>query len=43
MTAVVAVDLGKTGCRAVLWRGAESSPSVSSVAGAPGLAAPDGV
>ncbi|OWA01273.1 ATPase [Streptomyces sp. CS159] len=43
MTSVVAVDLGKTGCRAVLWHGPGSSPSVSSVAGAPGLAAPDGV
>ncbi|MFJ6071071.1 N-acetylglucosamine kinase [Streptomyces sp. NPDC093065] len=43
MTSTVAVDLGKTGCRAMLWHGAGSSPSVSSVAGAPGLAAPDGV
>ncbi|MFC9469290.1 hypothetical protein [Streptomyces coelicoflavus] len=36
MTSVVAVDLGKTGCRAVRWHGAGSSPSVSSVAGALG-------
>ncbi|MET9825151.1 BadF/BadG/BcrA/BcrD ATPase family protein [Streptomyces sp. NPDC006349] len=43
MTSVVAVDLGKTGCRAVLWDGPDSSHAVSSVAGAPGLAAPDGV
>lgn len=43
MTSVVAVDLGKTGCRAVLWNSADSSRAVSSVAGAPGLAAPGGV
>ncbi|MEU0445960.1 N-acetylglucosamine kinase [Streptomyces tendae] len=43
MTSVVAVDLGKTGCRAMLWNTADSSRAVSSVAGAPGLAAPDGV
>ncbi|MGW4548683.1 N-acetylglucosamine kinase [Streptomyces violaceorubidus] len=43
MTSVVAVDLGKTGCRAMLWNSADSSRAVSSVAGAPGLAAPDGV
>ncbi|MFE0413354.1 N-acetylglucosamine kinase [Streptomyces tendae] len=39
----MAVDLGKTGCRAMLWTSADSSRAVSSVAGAPGLAAPDGV
>ncbi|MFK0064525.1 BadF/BadG/BcrA/BcrD ATPase family protein [Streptomyces sp. NPDC091046] len=39
----MAVDLGKTGCRAMLWNSADSSRAVSSVAGAPGLAAPDGV
>ncbi len=43
MTSAVAVDLGKTGCRAVLWHGADSSRAVRSVPGAPGLAAPDGV
>lgn len=43
MTSVVAVDLGKTGCRAMLWNSADSSRAVNSVAGAPGLAAPDGV
>ncbi|MFJ7231191.1 N-acetylglucosamine kinase [Streptomyces tendae] len=43
MTSVVAVDLGKTGCRAMLWNTADSSRAVSSVAGAPGLATPDGV
>ncbi|OVZ99973.1 ATPase [Streptomyces sp. CS113] len=43
MTSVVAVDLGKTGCRAMLWDSSDSSRAVSSVAGAPGLAAPDGV
>ncbi|MGW0347938.1 N-acetylglucosamine kinase [Streptomyces anthocyanicus] len=39
----MAVDLGKTGCRAMLWNSADSSRAVNSVAGAPGLAAPDGV
>ncbi|MFF9100748.1 N-acetylglucosamine kinase [Streptomyces rubrogriseus] len=39
----MAVDLGKTGCRAMLWNSADPSRAVSSVAGAPGLAAPDGV
>lgn len=43
MTAVVAVDLGKTGCRAVLWRGTGPTGDVHEVAGAPGLAAKDGV
>ncbi|WP_217144527.1 N-acetylglucosamine kinase [Streptomyces sp. AC627_RSS907] len=43
MTSVVAVDLGKTGCRAVLWDTTESSRSVRAVPGAPGLAAPGGV
>ncbi|MFG2682128.1 BadF/BadG/BcrA/BcrD ATPase family protein [Streptomyces sp. NPDC048392] len=37
------MDLGKTGCRAMLWNGVDSSRAVSSVPGAPGLAAPDGV
>jgi N-acetylglucosamine kinase-like BadF-type ATPase len=44
MTAAVAVDLGKTGCRAVLWsrEGAPTRP-VHEVPGAPGLAADNGV
>ncbi|MGW1800253.1 N-acetylglucosamine kinase [Streptomyces sp. NPDC001984] len=44
MTAAVAVDLGKTGCRAVLWDdGAPSAQDSREVPGAPGLAADDGV
>ncbi|MEV7323953.1 BadF/BadG/BcrA/BcrD ATPase family protein [Streptomyces sp. NPDC093970] len=44
MTAAVAVDLGKTGCRAVLWHdGAGSAPDAHEVPGAPGLAADQGV
>ncbi|MQY39841.1 hypothetical protein SRB17_78690 [Streptomyces sp. RB17] len=44
MTAAVAVDLGKTGCRAVLWNaGAGPGRPVHEVAGAPGLAADNGV
>ncbi|MFJ4989506.1 N-acetylglucosamine kinase [Streptomyces sp. NPDC088732] len=47
MTAAVAVDLGKTGCRAVLWTGGTSDTGVAhdvhEVPGAPGLAAENGV
>ncbi|MFF3563558.1 N-acetylglucosamine kinase [Streptomyces sp. NPDC002574] len=44
MTAAVAVDLGKTGCRAVLWMGgAGPAHDVHEVPGAPGLAADNGV
>ncbi|WP_225809475.1 N-acetylglucosamine kinase [Streptomyces spinosus] len=43
MTAAVAVDLGKTGCRAVLWDGAGPAREVHEVPGAPGLATEDGV
>ncbi|GGI94432.1 N-acetylglucosamine kinase [Streptomyces brasiliensis] len=44
MTAAVAVDLGKTGCRAVLWSdGAGPAQDVHEVPGAPGLAADNGV
>ncbi|ALO99508.1 N-acetylglucosamine kinase [Streptomyces olivaceoviridis] len=43
MTAAVAVDLGKTGCRAVLWDGAGPASDVHEVPGAPGLATDDGV
>ncbi|MFG2884824.1 BadF/BadG/BcrA/BcrD ATPase family protein [Streptomyces sp. NPDC048297] len=44
MTAAVAVDLGKTGCRAVLWHGDDGPTSdVHEVPGAPGLAAENGV
>ncbi|MFB7781042.1 N-acetylglucosamine kinase [Streptomyces bauhiniae] len=43
MTAVVAVDLGKTGCRALLLEGVGPTGDVHEVAGAPGLAAKDGV
>ncbi|MFG3065353.1 N-acetylglucosamine kinase [Streptomyces sp. NPDC048231] len=44
MTAAVAVDLGKTGCRAVLWNdGAGPAPDVHEVPGAPGLAVDHGV
>ncbi|MGW4790707.1 hypothetical protein ACWEP6_45425, partial [Streptomyces sp. NPDC004230] len=44
MTAAVAVDLGKTGCRAVLWSdGTGPAPEVHEVPGAPGLAADHGV
>ncbi len=39
--AVLAIDLGKTGCRAALWRGGVCTTAMG--AGAPGLAAPDGV
>ncbi|WP_037854893.1 BadF/BadG/BcrA/BcrD ATPase family protein [Streptomyces sp. NRRL S-340] len=46
MTSAVAVDLGKTGCRAVLWDdGVPAHPlgRVHEVPGAPGLATGDGV
>ncbi|MEU8722512.1 MULTISPECIES: N-acetylglucosamine kinase [Streptomyces] len=44
MTAAVAVDLGKTGCRAVLWTaGTDPAQHVHEVAGAPGLADGGGV
>lgn len=44
MTAAVAVDLGKTGCRAVLWTGTDTPAGpVHEVPGAPGLAAGHGV
>lgn len=44
MTAVLAVDLGKTGCRAVLWTGPDSPEHpVREVPGAPGLAESGGV
>lgn len=39
--AVLALDLGKTGCRAALWIGETRTEAEG--AGAPGLAAPDGV
>lgn len=43
MAAVLAVDLGKTGCRAGLWTDGEGPPrSVREAPGAPGLAAPGG-
>ncbi|MDO0924183.1 BadF/BadG/BcrA/BcrD ATPase family protein [Streptomyces sp. TG1A-8] len=43
MTAAVAVDLGKTGCRAVLWNdGAGPAHDVHEVPGAPGLATGNG-
>jgi N-acetylglucosamine kinase-like BadF-type ATPase len=44
MSAVVAVDLGKTGCRAALWNGSDGPPQrIHEVPGAPGLAAENGV
>jgi N-acetylglucosamine kinase-like BadF-type ATPase len=43
MTAAVAVDLGKTGCRAVLWDDASPAHEAHEVPGAPGLATEDGV
>ncbi|ASQ91874.1 BadF/BadG/BcrA/BcrD ATPase family protein [Streptomyces sp. 11-1-2] len=44
MTAAIAVDLGKTGCRAVVWAdGAGPARTVQEVPGAPGLAAENGV
>ncbi|MFJ3233980.1 N-acetylglucosamine kinase [Streptomyces sp. NPDC086787] len=47
MTAAVAVDLGKTGCRAVLWRtgsgDGDGHDGVYEVPGAPGLGDRDGV
>ena len=44
MTAVLAVDLGKTGCRAAVWTEDDSEPrSVHEVPGAPGLTDPEGV
>ncbi|MEU9796728.1 BadF/BadG/BcrA/BcrD ATPase family protein [Streptomyces sparsogenes] len=44
MTAAVAVDLGKTGCRAVLWTDhTDPARTVHEVPGAPGLATDDGV
>lgn len=43
MPAVLAVDLGKTGCRAGLWTGDDAGPrSTPEVPGTPGLAAPGG-
>ncbi|MFE2138531.1 BadF/BadG/BcrA/BcrD ATPase family protein, partial [Streptomyces sp. NPDC059466] len=44
MTAVLAVDLGKTGCRAVLWTGPDGpGHPVHEVPGSPGLAESGGV
>jgi glucosamine kinase len=44
LAAVLAIDLGKTGCRAALWRDVQSEPDWSgSGAGAPGLAAVGGL
>ncbi|MEU2930353.1 BadF/BadG/BcrA/BcrD ATPase family protein [Streptomyces sp. NPDC007251] len=44
MTAVVAVDLGKTGCRAALFNGGDGpARRIQEVPGAPGLAAENGV
>ncbi|MGV9563407.1 N-acetylglucosamine kinase [Streptomyces sp. NPDC003480] len=43
MTAAVAVDLGKTGCRAVVWYGDPPAQEFHEVPGAPGLAADNGV
>ncbi|MGW1158634.1 N-acetylglucosamine kinase [Streptomyces sp. NPDC002519] len=43
MTAAVAVDLGKTGCRAVLWSDGRPARGIHEVPGAPGLAADNGV
>ncbi|MFF0223473.1 BadF/BadG/BcrA/BcrD ATPase family protein [Streptomyces sp. NPDC004629] len=44
MTAAVAVDLGKTGCRAALWAdGTGRAGTAEEVPGAPGLAAENGV
>ncbi|MEV5987056.1 BadF/BadG/BcrA/BcrD ATPase family protein [Streptomyces sp. NPDC052051] len=44
MTAVLAVDLGKTGCRAAVWTEDGAAPlSVHEVPGAPGLASSGGV
>ncbi|MEU9591531.1 BadF/BadG/BcrA/BcrD ATPase family protein [Streptomyces sp. NPDC048193] len=43
MTSAVAVDLGKTGCRAVLWDDTGSVQETHDVPGAPGLATRDGV
>jgi N-acetylglucosamine kinase-like BadF-type ATPase len=44
MTAVLAVDLGKTGCRAAVWTDHADEPHpVREVPGAPGLAGPGGV
>jgi glucosamine kinase len=44
MTAVLAVDLGKTGCRAVLWPDGAAAPALFREGpGAPGLAARGGV
>lgn len=44
MTAAVAVDVGKTGCRAALWAdGAVRARTAEEVHGAPGLAAENGV
>ncbi|MDR3082074.1 MAG: ATPase [Streptomyces sp.] len=43
MTAVLAVDLGKTGCRAAVWtEGAQEPRSLREVPGTPGLASPEG-
>jgi N-acetylglucosamine kinase-like BadF-type ATPase len=43
MTAAVAVDLGKTGCRALLWDDTGPVRDVHEVPGSPGLATDDGV
>ncbi|WP_318216058.1 N-acetylglucosamine kinase [Streptomyces sp. SCL15-6] len=43
MTSAVAVDLGKTGCRAVLWDDTGPVQEAHDVPGAPGLATRDGV
>ncbi|MFF4648540.1 BadF/BadG/BcrA/BcrD ATPase family protein [Streptomyces sp. NPDC001380] len=44
MKALLAVDLGKTGCRAALWTGPADAPAaVHEAAGAPGLAQAGGV
>ncbi|WP_323187305.1 BadF/BadG/BcrA/BcrD ATPase family protein [Streptomyces sp. NBC_00006] len=45
LTAVLAVDVGKTGCRAALWThtSATTPPEIREASGAPGLAGPDGV
>ncbi|MFH8735327.1 MULTISPECIES: hypothetical protein [unclassified Streptomyces] len=44
MAAVLAVDVGKTGCRAAVWTAGSVEPHETCEAhGAPGLAQPDGV
>ncbi|HET7570896.1 MAG TPA: BadF/BadG/BcrA/BcrD ATPase family protein [Gammaproteobacteria bacterium] len=43
MTAVLAIDVGRTGCRAALWRDGEAAPSHTAEGkGTVGLTAPDG-